>query len=701
MKAADIARDFTQRGWAPVPVKHKSKKPTVEGWPDLRITTENLGDYFNGAPQNVGVILGKPSGGLTDLDFDCLEARQLAPALLPATMTFGRKTSSQSHWLYVCTDTLPATTKFKSPADDVLLEIRGNGHQTVFPGSVHESGEQIEWTDQRSLPTALPGDEISQAARRLAAASLLVRSWTEGQRDDLAYALCGCLLRGGWDVDEINNFIEAIASVAGDDDVPARLKADKVADSEKKPGIPKLKECLSPEVAELVIEWLDLATEGLDLDLLLQELNAKHATVWDGDKLKILHMTYDPNFRRDEPSLIPPYHLQTFYENRPKIWENQKPKNQIKWWLEQPDRRDCKGFVLDPRCTDPDVYNLWEGWSVKSDSAASCDLYLDHIRDNIAQGDEEIYDYILNWMADAIQNPTDRPGIAFAMRGGQGTGKGLFVKFFGALYGRHFVHVKSPDHFLGRFNKHLQYCLLLFADEAVWGGNKQAEGKFKGLVTESEIHIEGKFENARAMPNNIRAILASNHEWIVPAGMDERRFFIVDVGEDRAQNHQYFGELVGQMEGGGCGRLLHILQTRDLTGINLRKFPMTPALLEQKIATMDVEIRFLYDIAKDGLLPGDREGDGHVPKQVFYNRYQQFARNVGGRYRRSSAQLGTALHKLLPGLKNTKPHRGGRGYQFPPLKELRICLEKKLRQPIPWSEQEDWEPGEEEDYGQF
>ena len=31
-------------------------------------------------------------------------------------------------------------------------------------------------------------------------------------------------------------------------------------------------------------------------------------------------------------------------------------------------------------------------------------------------------------MADAIQNPTDRPGVALVLKGKQGTGKGIFAR---------------------------------------------------------------------------------------------------------------------------------------------------------------------------------------------------------------------------------------------------------------------------------
>ena len=70
---------WIDRAFLPVPVKFRSKKPynpdDPEGrnWQDLRITAENAPQYFDGAAQNVGIILGDDYGS-ADVDLDCLEA---------------------------------------------------------------------------------------------------------------------------------------------------------------------------------------------------------------------------------------------------------------------------------------------------------------------------------------------------------------------------------------------------------------------------------------------------------------------------------------------------------------------------------------------------------------------------------------------------------------------------------------------------
>jgi hypothetical protein len=56
--------------------------------------------YFNGAAQNIGLLLGDKFGS-TDVDCDCPEAIMGARKLLPETgLIFGRRSKPFSHYLY-------------------------------------------------------------------------------------------------------------------------------------------------------------------------------------------------------------------------------------------------------------------------------------------------------------------------------------------------------------------------------------------------------------------------------------------------------------------------------------------------------------------------------------------------------------------------------------------------------------------------
>ena len=152
---------------------------------------------------------------------------------------------------------------------------------------------------------------------------------------------------------------------------------------------------------------------------------------------------------------------------------------------------------------------------------------------------------------------------------------------------RHYFLVDSERYLTGNFNAHLASCLLLQADEAVWAGDKQAEGRLKGLVTSTEQMIESKGIDPIRLKNYVRVIMTSNEDWVVPAGKDERRFCVLDVGSGGAQNTGYFAELDEELANGGREALLADLLAFDLSSVDLRHIPRTAALLEQKIHSLD------------------------------------------------------------------------------------------------------------------
>ena len=94
---------------------------------------------------------------------------ELADKILPATTSiFGRKSKPGSHRLYRVAGKVP-TVKFVDPVTGKMIhEIRGDGSQTVFPGSTHPSGELIDWIlDGEPAPIDLK--ELIRAGARLAA----------------------------------------------------------------------------------------------------------------------------------------------------------------------------------------------------------------------------------------------------------------------------------------------------------------------------------------------------------------------------------------------------------------------------------------------------------------------------------------------------------------------------------------------------
>jgi len=264
MDRISAARSLLAHGWTPVPVARGAKKPFEEGWQQRTVTDADVPLRFSGNG-NIGIVTGSLSGGLCDVDLDCAETVMLAERFLPATpMRSGHGTRKSSHWWYRIQGAIPATTVYKDvdAAHTVLVELRTDGHQTLVPPSVHPDGDAYEWYGDLD-PVACDADALSRRVARLASAALLVRHWprTRGSRHQIANALAGMLLRGGWTEAETERFIGTVADAAGDEESRSRARAA-IATAKKLnaggavTGAPTLAELIGKAVVDRVVEWL-------------------------------------------------------------------------------------------------------------------------------------------------------------------------------------------------------------------------------------------------------------------------------------------------------------------------------------------------------------------------------------------------------------------------------------------------------------
>lgn len=163
----EAAKNYIQRGWMVVPIPARTKRPVAKGWPDLRIAEGDVGQFFN-PNDNIGVILGEPSGWLVDVDLDCEEACELADQYLPATKAItGRPSAPRSHLWYITQGA--KTEKHTDPESGAMIvELRSTGGQTVVGPSVHPEGEHYEVLDGE--PANVPAPMLAACVKSLAEA---------------------------------------------------------------------------------------------------------------------------------------------------------------------------------------------------------------------------------------------------------------------------------------------------------------------------------------------------------------------------------------------------------------------------------------------------------------------------------------------------------------------------------------------------
>jgi hypothetical protein len=275
-----------------------------------------------------------------------------------------------------------------------------------------------------------------------------------------------------------------------------------------------------------------------------------------------------------------------------------------------------------------------------------------------------------------VQHPGELAEVALVLKGGKGSGKGVFGNAIAKCFGEHGLHIFHQSHLTGKFNGHLRSCLFLFADEAFWAGDKKGESVLKGLITEREVVIEQKGVDPVQWRNRLKVVMAGNAEWVVPASFDERRFAVFDVSNKYAQGavsenerRDYFDALFHEIENGSVEAMLYDLMNWDLGNWHPRQVYETEGLRKQKQRSLAFLDQWFVELLQEGKLPGFSFSGG---KRGFPTT-RDLVSDAGERVPRlrgelSDQRLATYLQEW--GCIHNRNSQE-RGWKFPPLLQLR------------------------------
>jgi hypothetical protein len=682
------ALKYADLGWSIIPIQPHDKKPYVEWkiFQEKRAKNGQIIEWWDTFPQTrIGIVTGEISD-LLAVDFDGPDAKPLFEekvCKLPDTLI--QKTGRGFHAIFK----YPAGKKgFKTDSNYKGLkgvDLKVNGGYILAAPSPYDSEKDYKWengdpaTQGLEKLSEMPDEMVEFFSKSSRPTRVYVKrpdleGVDEGERDNEIYKYSKDLKKIGLTFEEAELLV-----------------------------LQKAKNCNPPFSETEALKCLKSAFKDKDSAThcanYIEELNNEHFVSMHGGKTFVFNEEYDAALDRNILTSSSFTHFRQFYSNELVITgytDHGDPirKQKGKAWLENLNRRQYKGIVLIPNGDRPGYYNLWKGWAIDPQEGDWSKLN-EHIKTNVCDSNAELYDYVIKWLAFAVQHPDKPSQVALVMRGKKGVGKSILGTIFGKLFGQNFLQIFSSKHLIGNFNLHLRDCIFLFADEAFWAGDKRAESVLKGLITEPTLVIEGKGKDVVITKNMLHIMMASNSDWVAPASLDERRFCILDVGDRNIQDKGYFGAIMKQMKNGGYAAMLYDLQNMDLSDFDIRDVPDSEGLREQKIYSMDPIEKWWFQKLTDGYLPPADRKWGIVEKNAMYDDYVNTVGKTGVTHKQIATILGIRLQKLVPRhYPKTKKIMVEKGYwnavkdeyvsnkksvphwEFPPLEECRGFFEE-------------------------
>tara|TARA_Y100000310_G_scaffold324866_1_gene387305 strand:+ start:599 stop:2929 length:2331 start_codon:yes stop_codon:yes gene_type:complete len=537
--------------WDPSRVDRETSNRTIA---TLETTQDNLGIHLFGHTIDV------------DIDTDNPFVQEALDFFLPATAhMWGRASRPNTHRLYELHEQYdPNDFPFlsKIAAHDVLkVEVRGgeqrSGRYSLLPGSLHPSGEMYEWASPKaaqSTPVQVGLFSIMDAIRKALVVAMLAPYWQEGVRNELCKALSGFMFRASQHTEHVGmpfdrtsaeHLLRGLIEVGRDseEDIPARLKTleqtwEKGESGNPVTGATRIVELTGdPEILPLLYSLLAHTPEMQQLD----ELFEQYAVIRNTSTFLDLTIGAKGNFSMSKDAFITTlggYYLTT-------------PRGKVAMstiFMNSLNRQVIDRLSLDP--TQPTTYtdkkgakvaNLWSGWGIDPwpEAVSEDDVapFLGYVKEVIANRDEKMFDWVIQWLAQLFQEPTKKPGTALVLVGQPGAGKSFLPEnILRPIIGdAHFAKASTTERLTSKFNKHMSGRLLIQGEE-VMNSNRRVDAEaLKDMITSRMRTIEPKGQDSFEMEDLSRYIFTSNHvDNAVHIGEHDRRYTVAHVNNKYA-----------------------------------------------------------------------------------------------------------------------------------------------------------------------
>lgn len=291
-----------------------------------------------------------------------------------------------------------------------------------------------------------------------------------------------------------------------------------------------------------------------------------------------------------------------------------KPMYLVNIWLESPFQRKLEKIVFKP-ASPPIVnqqLNVWIGlrwtmqdiyYSVKQNPLELQGIVLEFLRHLfivICGSSRVIFTYWLDWWATKYRYPWAKLQttlVAYSVD--QRVGKGFAFSALGRAFGQHYTVTTNKEDITGRFTSVQFGKVVIYLDEAFWGGDHIHHSVLKSKVTDPLMRAEEKFKHAFITDNPCSYVQATNNLKALPADQTEMRYCISECRPRDLGNAEYFRDLESRMkandEAGLKALAFFFLYSYKISeGFGLgHRVPHTTLLDIQKEESADSAIGFL------------------------------------------------------------------------------------------------------------
>lgn len=285
-------------------------------------------------------------------------------------------------------------------------------------------------------------------------------------------------------------------------------------------------------------------------------------------------------------------------------------------WFQDKDTRYYKkmDFLPPPLYVNSNVYNMFKGFDVEKIITQydneDIDIFINHLHYLVGgdtyDKDKKNLNYMIDYLADIIQNPGSLPKVSILIKSNQGIGKNLFFDKFGRniLGKEYYLQTDNIDVILSRFNKN-HNKLMVVMDEASGKDTFLKKENIKNVITAEVLNYEKKNIDSMEINNVGRYLFFSNNDVPISISLDDRRFIcfegIMPLPKlDKSERYEnYFKPLINAFNDEDmCKSFYMFLKNRKITHNLCNDRPKTHIYKEIQKSSIPIEIQFIEYFCK-------------------------------------------------------------------------------------------------------
>lgn len=370
---------------------------------------------------------------------------------------------------------------------------------------------------------------------------------------------------------------------------------------------------LKNEMKKIKLEKDRMKLEQMNNRIQIDEDNIKQliemTEEFEKTHLKIVNKSFFIKHTDDEFILMSEHQLITSYKDKWYGYDKDGNRmNFIQRWLNNNDTQRKK---LDIGCypnlnkCPSHIFNTWTPFAMSLIKEFEYKEYelnfiLNHIK-ILCGNDIPTYEHFILWLAQMLQYPdvkTCCPFLVSAKGAGKGTLMSLIQKIIGT---KKYKETANPSRDVwGNFNEDMGSCFFVNLDEMSKKELMSSEDKFKALITNPVLTINGKGKTPYDIVSHHRFLATTNGEDFNP----DRRCWIIRASDEKITDKQYFEDLRNMIEDVNVVKTVYeyLMNIKGAENFNKIPIPQTEFQNDLKEANRPIVEQWLYNfvIENDG-----------------------------------------------------------------------------------------------------